>query len=104
MSDKFENVTIVKKANIYFDGKVTSRNILFPDGTRKTLGFMLPGEYEFGSAAPEFIEILGGEMDILLPGSKDWQTVKEGGSFRVPENSKFRLVLKGTVDYCCSYG
>ncbi len=104
MSDKFENVTVVKKANVYFDGRVTSRNVLFPDGTRKTLGFMLPGEYEFGTAAPEFIEILSGEMDILLPDSKDWQTVREGQSFNVPANSKFKLVLRGLVDYCCSYG
>jgi uncharacterized protein YaiE (UPF0345 family) len=74
MSEQFENVTIVKKANIYFDGKVTSRNVFFPDGTRKTLGFMLPGEYEFGTAAPELMEILAGEMEVLLPGSDQWQT------------------------------
>ncbi|MBI4732513.1 MAG: pyrimidine/purine nucleoside phosphorylase [Chloroflexi bacterium] len=104
MSDRFENVTVVKKANVYFDGKVTSRNVLFPDGTRKTLGFMLPGEYEFGTAAPEFIEILSGEMDILLPNSKEWQAARAGQSFNVPANSKFKLILKGLVDYCCSYG
>lgn len=50
MSDQFENVTVIKKANVYFDGKVTSRTVLFPDGSRKTLGFMLPGEYEFNTA------------------------------------------------------
>lgn len=35
---EFKGVTIVKKANIYFDGKVTSRSVIFPDGSRKTLG------------------------------------------------------------------
>ena len=104
MSDKFENVTIIKKANVYFDGKVTSRTVLFPDGTRRTLGFMLPGEYEFGTGAPELMEILAGEMDVLLPGSDNWQTVKAGEMFNVPANSKFNLVLKAPVDYCCSYG
>lgn len=104
MSDRFENVTVVKKANIYFDGKVTSRTVLFPDGRRKTLGFMLPGEYEFSTAAPELMEILAGEVDILLPDSNTWQVVKVGGSFQIPANSKFKLVLKGPVDYCCSYG
>jgi purine/pyrimidine-nucleoside phosphorylase len=104
MSDRFENVTVVKKANVYFDGRVTSRTVLFPDGTRKTLGFMLPGEYEFDTATPELMEILSGELDILLPGARDWQTVKEGDSFRVPADTKFKLVLKGQVDYCCSYG
>jgi uncharacterized protein YaiE (UPF0345 family) len=104
MSDQFENVTVVKKANIYFDGKVTSRTVLFADGTRKTLGFMLPGEYEFGTGAPELMEILAGEMDVLLPGNTDWQTLKAGQSFPVPANSKFKLILKVAVDYCCSYG
>jgi uncharacterized protein YaiE (UPF0345 family) len=55
--NKFENVTIIKKANSYFDGKVNSRNILFSDGTRKTLGFMLPREYEFSTGDRELMEI-----------------------------------------------
>jgi uncharacterized protein YaiE (UPF0345 family) len=46
---EFNDVTIIKKANIYFDGKVTSRSVVFPDGSRKTLGIMLPGEYEFNT-------------------------------------------------------
>ena len=25
----FKNVTVIKKANVYFDGKVTSRTVLF---------------------------------------------------------------------------
>jgi len=104
MSDRFDNVTIIKKANVYFDGKVTSRTVLFPDGTRKTLGFMMPGEYEFGTGAPELMEMLNGEMDVLLPGHTDWQTFGAGQSFEVPANSSFKLKLVGPVDYCCSYG
>jgi uncharacterized protein YaiE (UPF0345 family) len=102
--DKFENVSIIKKANLYFDGQVTSRTVLFPDGSRKTLGFMLPGEYEFGTVASELMEILAGKMTVLLPESNDWQTVREGQSFCVPANSRFKLLLKEAVDYCCSYG
>jgi purine/pyrimidine-nucleoside phosphorylase len=104
MSDKFENVTIVKKANIYFDGKVTSRNILFADGTRKTLGFMLPGDYEFSTGAREIMELLNGEMNILLPGHNEWQIFKAGESFEIPANSSFKLKINVPVDYCCSYG
>ena len=103
MSDTFENVTIVKKANVYFDGKVTSRTVLFADGTRKTLGFMMPGEYEFGTGSPEVMEILNGEMDVLLPDQKDWQTFKAGQSFAVPANSSFKLKLAAPAGYCCSY-
>jgi purine/pyrimidine-nucleoside phosphorylase len=104
MSDRFESVTVVKKANVYFDGKVTSRTVLFADGTRKTLGFMMPGEYEFSTGAREVMEMLNGELDVLLPDRRDWQTFKAGQSFEVPPNSSFKLKLKWVVDYCCSYG
>ena len=99
----FDNVSVVKNANIYFDGKVTSRVVIFADGEKKTLGIMLPGEYEFGTAAKEIMEILSGEMDILLPNSDEWQSVSGGESFEVPANSKFKLVVKTVCDYCCSY-
>lgn len=99
----FENVTVVKKANVYFDGKVTSRTVLFPNGEKKTLGIMLPGEYEFGTADKEIMEILGGELDVLLPNSDKWETFKKGTSFTVPANSSFKLVVKAVADYCCSY-
>ncbi len=102
--DRFENVTVVKKANVYFDGKVTSRNVLFADGTRKTLGFMLPGDYEFSTGAREVMELLNGEMQVLLPGAAQWQTFRAGDTFTVPANSSFKLKLTGVVDYCCSYG
>ncbi len=102
MSD-FKNVTIVKKANVYFDGKVTSRTVLFADGTKKTLGIMMPGDYEFGTEAAEIMEMLGGEMDVQLAGSKDWKTYKEGESYQVPANSKFKLKVPVVADYCCSY-
>ncbi|MCX5805882.1 MAG: pyrimidine/purine nucleoside phosphorylase [Proteobacteria bacterium] len=99
----FENVTIVKKANIYFDGKVTSRTIIFPDGSRKTLGIMFPGDYEFGTAEKEIMEILAGNLDVMLPGAAGWVTVKEGEVFEVPAQSKFSLKVRNLTDYCCSY-
>jgi uncharacterized protein YaiE (UPF0345 family) len=104
LTDKFESVTIIKKANVYFEGKVTSRNILFTDGTRKTLGFMMPGEYEFNTSEKEIMEILSGELDVLLPSEEKWITFKVGQSFDIPAWSKFKLKIKKPVDYCCSYG
>ena len=100
---EFKNVTVVKKANVYFEGKVTSRTLLFPDGSRKTLGIMLPGEYEFSTASKEVVEILAGDLEVLLPGSRGWKMVKEGNSFEVPAQSKFSLKVKNLTDYCCSY-
>ncbi|MDH5297405.1 MAG: pyrimidine/purine nucleoside phosphorylase [Desulfobulbaceae bacterium] len=100
---EFNNVTVVKKANVYFDGKVTSRTVIFPDGNRKTLGVMLPGEYEFNTADPEIMEILAGDLDVQLPGDASWQPVKGGQSFEVPANAKFGLRIKSLTDYCCSF-
>lgn len=100
---EFKNVTVVKAANVYFDGKVTSRTVLFESGEKKTLGIMMPGDYEFGTAKKEIMEILAGEMTVLLPGSEQWLTIKGGESFEVPADSKFKLVVKTVSDYCCSY-
>jgi hypothetical protein len=100
---QFDQVSVVKKANIYFDGKVTSRAVLFADGTRKTLGIMLPGEYEFGTAEKERMEILAGELDVLLPGQAEWQTFGADSAFEVPANASFKLKVKQVTDYICSY-
>ncbi|MBN2767684.1 MAG: pyrimidine/purine nucleoside phosphorylase [Campylobacterales bacterium] len=99
---QFSNVTINKEANIYFDGKVTSRTLLFDDGTKKTLGIMLPGEYEFSTEAKELMEILSGELEINLPG-ESWRKISGGESFEVPANSSFKLKIYKVTDYCCSY-
>jgi len=100
---EFQNVTVIKKANIYFDGKVTSRKIVLPDGAEKTLGVMLPGEYEFGTGKAELMEIQAGAMTVLLPGASDWIPVSGGQSFEVPANAKFQLKVTEVVDYICSY-
>jgi hypothetical protein len=100
---EFKNVTVVKEANIYFDGKVTSRTVLFGDGSRKTLGVMLPGEYEFGTADKELMEIFSGDLDVLLPGEANWRTIKGGQSFEVAPNAKFKLRVRALSDYCCSF-
>jgi len=101
--DKFENVTAIKKANIYFEGKVTSRTILFNDGTKKTLGIILPGQYEFGTGDKEIMEVLTGTLNVLFPGSEAWITYEAGQSFEVPANSVFNVSANQVADYCCSY-
>jgi uncharacterized protein YaiE (UPF0345 family) len=100
---EYSNVTVLKKANVYFDGKVTSRTVVFPDGTKKTLGIMLPGEYEFGTAEKELMEIQSGDLDVLLPGETVWKTIRDGMAFNVPANSRFSLRVRAVTDYCCSF-
>ncbi|MBF6648782.1 MULTISPECIES: pyrimidine/purine nucleoside phosphorylase [unclassified Methylobacter] len=100
---EFTNVSVVKKANVYFGGNVSSRTIRFADGSVKTLGFMLPGEYTFNTADKELMEIIDGDLDVLLPGSDEWQSIKGGESFDVPANAKFTVRIKTPTDYCCSF-
>ena len=100
---RFENVIIEKKANIYFDGMVTSRTIIFPNNEKKTLGIMLKGEYEFKTGAEELMEILGGSMEVMIKGEGEYTLYTEGQSYSVPANSSFKMIVKDYVDYCCSY-
>jgi len=99
----FENVSVVKQANVYFDGKVTSRTVIFAEGQKKTLGIMMPGDYEFGTDAAELTEILSGELEVLLPETTEWKVINGGEAFEVPAASKFKVKVKIISDYCCSY-
>ena len=96
------NVTLQKQANIYFDGKVTSRTVELADGTKKTLGIMLPGNYEFSAGLKEEMEILSGKLAYKLEG-EEWKTIEGSGVFYVPANSSFLLKVEVVTDYCCSY-
>lgn len=100
---QFENVTVVREANFYFDGKVSSRTVVFADGTKKTLGVMLPGEYEFGTSSHELMEILAGKLEVTLPGADKPITVTGGESFEVASGKSFKVVVEEATDYCCSY-
>ena len=99
----FKNIEVTKEANVYFDGKVVSYSVGFDDGSVKTLGVMQIGEYEFGTADAEIMDILNGELDVTLPGATSSIVVKGGESFEVPANSKFTVNVKAISDYCCTY-
>lgn len=101
--DRFSNVDVVKKANVYYDGRVTSRTVFFQDGSRVTLGVILPGRYEFSTGAAEHMEVLAGPLRALLPGSEAWQTFEAGQAFDVPANSSFQVEADQVADYCCAY-
>jgi uncharacterized protein YaiE (UPF0345 family) len=103
MPTQFDNVTVFVAANVYFDGKVTSRKLRFADGSEKTLGVMLPGEYEFGTGKPELMEITRGRLDVLLPGEGDWRTIVGGESFHVAGDARFQLRVHELTDYVCSF-
>lgn len=100
---EFSGVTVIKKANVFFGGGVTSRSVIFQDGSKKTLGIMQPGEYEFNTNDAEIMEIQSGDLDVLLPGESEWKKISGGESFNVPANATFKLRVKTLTDYCCSF-
>ena len=101
--DKYTNVNVDKLANIYFEGKVISRNIFFKDGSRKTLGVMLPGKYEFNTVSRELMEIISGKLSLKLQNTDDWKLIEKGMNFNVSKNSSFEVEVFELVNYNCSY-
>lgn len=101
---EFRNVTAVAKANVYFDGKVVSHSILFPDGSRKTLGLIYPGRFHFGTAKAERMEIVAGGCAVKLDSQTAVATYGAGQHFDVPANSGFDIeVGSGIAEYICSF-
>jgi uncharacterized protein YaiE (UPF0345 family) len=102
--DKFAGVTVVTKANVYFDGKVVSHSVLFSDNTKKTLGLIYPGSYHFGTGAPERMEIVAGACRVTLDGQAAVSNYAAGQSFDVPGKSGFTIeVASGICEYICSF-
>lgn len=101
---KFDNVTALAKANVYFDGRVVSHTILFPDGSKKTLGLIYEGEFHFGTDAPERMDIVAGKCRVRLDGTTEWKEVSAGSFFEVPGKSGFDISVKGGIaEYVCSF-
>ncbi len=99
---QFDNVSVVKKSNVYFDGKCVSHTILFADGSKKTIGVIFPSTLTFNTGAPERMEILAGECFVTRPG-KAKESYRNGQSFFVDGNSSFEIEVVSTVDYVCHF-
>lgn len=105
MSDRFDNVSVATKANVYFDGKVISHSITLADGRKKSLGVILPGEYHFGTGEPEIMEITAGACEVVIDGTTEAISVAAGSSFPVAGNSGFTIrVADAPCEYVCSFG
>lgn len=104
MTTQFDNVTVLKKGNVYFDGKCVSHTVIFADGTKKTLGVILPSSLTFNTGAPEIMEINGGSCNVRLKGEEAWKTYTAGTSFNVPGDSSFDIEVTEAVDYVCHFG
>jgi purine/pyrimidine-nucleoside phosphorylase len=101
---ELRGVTALTKANVYFDGKVVSHSLLFPDGSKKTLGLIYPGRFHFGTDKAERMEIVAGQCTVKLDGQTATTTWTAGQVFEVPARSGFDIEVKsGLCEYICSF-
>ena len=101
---QFPGVTVVTKANVYFDGNVVSHTVVFADGTKKTLGLIRPGTFHFNPGAPERMEIVAGTCSVTLDGATEAKDYGPGEAFDVPGKSGFTILVRGGLcEYICSF-
>ena len=100
---QFDNVSVVKKANVYFDGKCVSHTVLLADGSKKTLGVIFPSNLTFNTGAPERMELNAGRCRVRLKGESEWKAYGGGESFSVPGNASFDIETLEMLDYVCHF-
>lgn len=103
-NQQIDGVSVVTKANVYFDGKCISHTVVLADGGKKTVGVILPARLTFNTGAPEVMETVAGSCRVLFKGESTWQTFGEGQSFNVPGNSSFEIEVTEPYHYICYYG
>ena len=101
---QFDNVSVDKKGNVFFDGKCVSHSVLFADGTRKTVGVILPSTLTFNVGVPEVMEITSGTCRVKLGDEPEFNTYGAGSQFSVPANGRFVIEADEVVNYVCSFG
>jgi len=100
---QFDHVSVVKQANVYFDGKCVNHTVLFADGTKKTVGVIFPSQLTFNTGAPEIMELNAGRCRVRLKGDSQWREYAAGERFSVPGNSSFDIETVELLDYVCHF-
>ena len=103
-TEQFDSVSVATKANVYFDGKCVSHSITLADGTKKSVGVVLPSTLTFNTGAPEIMECTGGACEYKLAGSDAWVKSTAGEKFSVPGNSSFQIKVAEAYHYICHFG
>ena len=101
---QLEGVTVATQASVYFDGKCVSHSLTKADGSKKSVGVVLPATLVFGTVAPEIMECVAGSCEYQLPGSTEWLTSSAGQKFQVPGNTQFQIRVSSAYHYICHYG
>lgn len=102
-TQQFNGVTVSTQANVYFDGKCVSHSITLADGTKKSVGVVLPATLSFNTSAPEIMECVAGSCEYKLKGSDTWAHSGAGHKFSVPGNSSFEIRVTAPYHYICHF-
>ncbi len=103
-TSRIDGVSVTTQANVYFDGKCVSHNLTQPDGTRLSVGVVLPAALTFNTGAPEIMECVAGGCEYRLAGTDTWLKAGPGDKFSVPGNSSFDIRVDEAFHYICHYG
>ena len=101
---QIDGVSVSTQASVYFDGKCISHAITLSDGTKKSVGVVLPATLTFNTGAPEIMECVAGGCEYKLAGNDAWLKSLPGESFSVPGNSKFDIRVAQAYHYICHFG
>ena len=99
-----DGVSVTTQASVYFDGKCISHGITFADGTKKSVGVILPATLTFNTGAPEIMEGVAGSCEYRLAGTEGWIKSSAGEQFSIPGNAKFDIRVTEPYHYICHFG
>jgi purine/pyrimidine-nucleoside phosphorylase len=88
--------------NTYFEGAVQSIGFT-RNGRKATVGVIAPGEFRFGTDAPERMTIVSGALEARLEGAEAWKSYPAGTSFEVPGKSAFFVKATEPCGYVCEF-
>lgn len=96
--------SVATKANIFSDGLCVSHTLNFADGSRKTVGVILPSTLVFNTGVAEIMEGVAGSCEYRLAGSETWLKSAAGEKFSVPEKTRFEIRTSEGYHYICHFG
>ena len=101
---QFDHVTVATQASVYFDGRCVSHGLTLADGTKKSVGVVLPASLTFNTGAPEIMECVAGNCEYKLKGTQAWLKSGPGDRFSIPGNSSFDIRVTEPYHYICHFG
>ena len=99
-----EAASVGKTANVYFGGRCVSHSLTLADGSKKSVGVIMPSTLTFSTSAPEIMEIVAGACSVRMRGDAEWRSFEAGQRFEVAGQSSFDIQVVGApLHYVCHY-